>query len=242
MQEPATTATARRVLVVEDDPTISDLLRDYLEVEGYATDVCGDGAKAVERIRAGGHDLVLLDLMLPGLDGFDVLRLARGATDAPILVVSARREDIDKIRAFGLGADDYVAKPFSPGELMARVKAHLSKVDRLKSRYAESSEDEARPVVVRGLEVQPQARRVRVHGREVALAQKEFDLLWFLLRNPDRVFSKAELFERCWGVDAIGDTSTVTVHIARIREKIETHPEDAQYIETVWGAGYRFRA
>jgi two-component system, OmpR family, response regulator len=233
--------TVRRILVVEDDPTISDLLRDYLEVEGYATDVCRDGAKAVERIRSDVHDLVLLDLMLPGLDGFDVLRLARGATDAPILVVSARREDIDKIRAFGLGADDYVAKPFSPGELMARVKAHLSKVDRLKSRYTEP-EAEIRTIAVRGLEVQPQARRVLVHGREVSLAQKEFDLLLFLLRNPDRVFSKTELFEHCWGVDATGDTSTVTVHIARIREKIETHPEDAQYIETVWGAGYRFRA
>lgn len=234
------TETAKRVLVVEDDASLAGLLRDYLEASGFAAELRADGASGLERLRAGGCDLVLLDLMLPGLDGFDVLRLARAESDVPILVVSARREDIDKIRAFGLGADDYVAKPFSPGELMARVKANLAKVDRLRSRFAEPEAE--RPLRVRGLEVQPLARRVLVHGVEAALAQKEFDLLVFLLRNPDRVFSKAELFERVWGVDAVGDTSTVTVHVARIREKIETHPEDAQYIETVWGAGYRFRA
>ena len=233
-------SVGKRILVVEDDPSIADLLRDYLEANGFAPEPCGEGAKAVERIRAGACDLVLLDLMLPGLDGFDVLRLARAETDVPILVVSARREDVDKIRAFGLGADDYVAKPFSPGELVARVKANLSKVERLRSRYQEPEGE--RPIRVRGLEAQPLARRVLLHGVEVPLAQKEFDLLLFLLRNPDRVFSKNELFERVWGLDATGDTSTVTVHVARIREKLGAHPEDAQYIETVWGAGYRLRA
>ena len=230
----------RRVLVVEDDPVISELLKDYLEVNAFAVVVCADGTKGMEVVRAGGVDLILLDLMLPGIDGYEVLRLAREVTDIPILVVSARREDIDKIRAFGLGADDFIAKPFSPGELVARVKANLSRVDRLKHRFA--GREEEKTLTVRGLSVQTEARRVSVHGREVAMAQKEYDLLLFLLRHPDRVFSKDELFEKVWGQDANGDTSTVTVHVARIRDKIETQPEDAQYIETVWGAGYRFRA
>ncbi len=230
----------KRILVIEDDPSIAELVRDYLEVDGFEVVLCGDGLRGIERIRAGGHDLILLDLMLPGIDGFEVLRLAREVTDAPILVVSARREDIDKIRGFSLGADDYVAKPFSPGELVARVKAHLAKLERLKTRYGEP--ETPRSLTVRGLEVQVEARRVFVHGQEIALAQKEFDLLLYLLRHPNRVFSRDELFERVWGQDARGDAGTVTVHIARIREKIETHPEDAQYIETVWGAGYRFRA
>jgi DNA-binding response OmpR family regulator len=229
-----------RVLVVEDDPVISELLKDYLEVNAFAVVVCADGTKGMEVVRAGGVDLILLDLMLPGIDGYEVLRLAREVTDIPILVVSARREDIDKIRAFGLGADDFIAKPFSPGELVARVKANLSKVDRMKHRFA--GRDAEKTLTVRGLSVQTEARRVSVHGREVAMAQKEYDLLLFLLRHPDRVFSKDELFEKVWGQDANGDTSTVTVHVARIRDKIETRPEDAQYIETVWGAGYRFRA
>ncbi len=230
----------RRILVVEDDPVISELLKDYLEVSAFAVVVCADGTKGMEVVRAGGVDLILLDLMLPGIDGYEVLRLAREITDIPILVVSARREDIDKIRAFGLGADDFIAKPFSPGELVARVKANLSKVDRMKHRFA--GRDAEKTLTVRGLSVQTEARRVSVHGREVAMAQKEYDLLLFLLRHPDRVFSKDELFEKVWGMDANGDTSTVTVHVARIRDKIETRPEDAQYIETVWGAGYRFRA
>ena len=233
-------ADPRRILVIEDDPGIATLLKDYLEVDGFAADLCGDGPRGVELIRTGAYDLVLLDLMLPGIDGFEVLRLVRDSTDAPILVVSARKEDIDRIRGFSLGADDFVPKPFSPGELVARVKAHLSKVDRLKSRYGER--EEPKSLVVRGLEVQPVARRVFVHGRETLLPAKEFDLLLFLLRHPNRVFSKDELFDRIWGMDAHGDASTVTVHVARVREKIETHPEDAQYIETVWGAGYRFRA
>lgn len=231
---------SRRVLVVEDDPVISELLKDYLEVNAFTVVVCADGTKGMEVVRAGGVDLILLDLMLPGIDGYEVLRLAREITDIPILVVSARREDIDKIRAFGLGADDFIAKPFSPGELVARVKANLSKVDRMKHRFA--GREEEKTLTVRGLSVQTEARRVSVHGREVAMAQKEYDLLLFLLRHPDRVFSKDELFEKVWGQDANGDTSTVTVHVARIRDKIETRPEDAQYIETVWGAGYRFRA
>ena len=231
---------ARRILVVEDDPVIAELLKDYLEVSAFAVVVCADGTKGMEAVRAGGVDLILLDLMLPGIDGYEVLRLAREVTDIPILVVSARREDIDKIRAFGLGADDFIAKPFSPGELVARVKANLSRVDRLKHRFA--GREAEKTLTVRGLSVQTEARRISVHGREVAMAQKEYDLLLFLLRHPDRVFSKDELFEKVWGLDANGDTSTVTVHIARIRDKIETRPEDAQYIETVWGAGYRFRA
>ncbi|HBP38713.1 MAG TPA: DNA-binding response regulator [Clostridiales bacterium] len=229
----------QKILIIEDDPSIAELMRDYLEVAGYATDICLTGIKGLEAIRSSAYDLVLLDLMLPGIDGFDILRQTRSQTDAPILIVSARHEDIDKIKGLGLGADDYITKPFSPGELTARVKAHLAKVERLKSLYAAP---EPRQIKVRGLEVQPDARRVFLNGKEIALAQKEFELLLYFVRHPNRVFSKDELLSSIWGVDAVSDSATVTVHIARIREKIESDPADMQYIETVWGTGYRFRA
>lgn len=230
----------KKILVIEDDPAIAELQKDYLDVNDFDTDICTDGLKGLEQVKTLSYDLILLDLMLPGLSGLDLLRQVRGITDVPILIVSAKREDIDKIKGLGLGADDYVTKPFSPGELVARVKAHLSKMERMKSRY--SDRDQAKTLLIRGLEIQPESRRVLLNGRAVNLAHKEFDLLLFLMYNPNRVFSKDELFEIIWGLDALGDTATVTVHIARIREKIESGPSDEQYIETVWGAGYRFRA
>ncbi len=228
-----------KILIIEDDPSIAGLMRDYLEVAGFSADLCLSGNKGLEAIRTTAYDLILLDLMLPGLDGYDILRQTRSQTAAPILIVSARQEDIDKIKGLSLGANDYITKPFSPGELTARVKAHLAHSERLKKHYATP---EPRTIKIRGLELQPEDRRVFINGQEISLAAKEYDLLLFLVRHPNHVFSKEALFEQVWGLDAIGDTSTVTVHIARIREKIEVEPSGMQYIETVWGVGYRLRA
>jgi DNA-binding response OmpR family regulator len=228
-----------KILIIEDDPSIAELMRDYLEVAGFTVDLCLTGLQGLAAIRQGTYDLILLDLMLPGLDGYDILRQTRDQTTAPILIVSARQEDINKIKGLSLGADDYITKPFSPGELTARVKAHLARVERLKQQY---STPEPRMIKVRGLIVQPDDRRVFVNDQEISLAAKEFDLLVFLARHPNRVFSKEDLFEHVWGLDAIGETSTVTVHVARIRDKLEADPSAPQYIETVWGVGYRLRA
>ncbi|MHB1453278.1 MAG: response regulator transcription factor [Saccharofermentanales bacterium] len=230
----------KRILIIEDDASIAELERDYLEISGFSATLCDDGARGLTLIRAGGFDLILLDIMLPGIDGLEILRHIRNDVDVPVLLVSAKKEDVDKIRGLGLGADDYITKPFSPGELIARVQAHLSKYDRLKNRY--ESNGTAPSLTVRGLEIQKDARRVFINGREINLAQKEFELLLFLAQNPNKVFDREELFSRIWGMEALGDSSTVTVHIARVRDKIESDPSNAQYIETVWGAGYRFRA
>jgi len=229
----------KKVLIIEDDSSIAQLEKDYLEINGYEVTICDNGLSGMDKIREKLHDLVILDIMLPGLDGFDILKHTREETDIPILIVSAKKEDIDKIRGLGYGADDYITKPFSPGELIARVKSHFAKYDRLKSNN--NHDDKDKSIVIRGLEIQPFARRVFMNSMEISLAQKEFDLLLYLARNPNRVFSKEELFEKIWGTDSLGDTATVTVHIARIREKIEADPGNAQYIETVWGSGYRMR-
>ncbi|MCX7748627.1 MAG: response regulator transcription factor [Clostridia bacterium] len=229
----------KKVLIIEDDDSIAELQKDYLEMSGFSVEICGDGLKGLKLIEDGDFDLLILDIMLPGMDGLEILRRIRNTKDIPVLLVSAKKEEIDKIRGFGLGADDYITKPFSPAELVARVNAHLAKYERLKSKYANG--DKSVVLTVRGLEVQKNSRRVFVNGKEVNLAQKEFELLLFLIQNPNRVFGREELFERIWGLDALGDASTVTVHIARVREKIESDPSNPQYIETVWGAGYRFR-
>ena len=229
----------KKILIIEDDQSISELQRDYLEISGFSVKICSDGLTGLNSILNEEHDLIILDIMLPGLDGFEILRKIRDIRDVPVLLVSAKKEEIDKIRGLGLGADDYITKPFSPGELVARVNAHISKYERLKSKY--QIEDKKANIVIRGLEVQRDSRRVFVGGREVSLAQKEFDVLLFFVQNPNRVFGREELFERLWGLDSLGDAATVTVHIARIREKIEADPANPQYIETVWGAGYRFR-
>jgi DNA-binding response OmpR family regulator len=221
------------VLIIEDDPEIAALERDYLLMSGYETVLADNGVDGLDA--AKDADLVILDIMLPGMDGFTVLNKLRETSDIPVILISARGEDIDKIRGLGLGADDYIQKPFSPGELVARVRAHLSRFERLTSKARNTT------LSVRGLDVNREDRRVHVRGEECSLTPKEFDILLFLMENPNRVFSKEDLFERVWGLDALGDGDTVVVHVRRLREKIEPEPQNPQYVETVWGAGYRFR-
>lgn len=230
----------KKILIIEDDQSIAKLQKDYLEISGYNVTLVDNGTKGLLELGKDQFDLVILDIMLPGIDGFEVLKKIRETNDIPVLLVSARQEEIYKINGLGLGADDYITKPFSSGELVARVNAHLNKFERLKERFG-SSGSSGNKIIVRGLEIQKDARRVFINGNEVTMAMREFDLLLFLVQNANRVFGKEDLFERIWGLDALGDASTVTVHIARIREKIESNPSKPQYIDTVWGAGYRFR-
>ena len=226
----------KKILIIEDDKSIAELQRDYLEIDDFLVEIALSGEEGLEKALNAQIDLILLDLMLPGVDGFQICKKVRAEKDIPILMVSAKREDIDKIRGLGLGADDYIVKPFSPGELVARVKAHLSRYERLISK-----EIQKEMILIRGLRIDKESRRVYINDREVPFTTKEFDILLFLATNPDHVFSKEELFERLWGMDSFGDISTVTVHIKKIREKIEVDPSHPQYIETIWGAGYRFK-
>lgn len=227
--------TGKRVLIIEDDTAIAELQRDYLEASGFAVDIESRGDAGLRRAAEGRYNLVILDVMLPGLTGFEVCRELRAHSDIPILLVSARREDIDKIRGLGLGADDYITKPFSPAELVARVKAHLIRYERL------TGGTEDAPVVVRELEINPAARQAIVRGEVVPLTAREFEILLLMASYPDRVFTREEIFDRLWGAERYGDVSTVTVHVRRIREKIEHNPSDPVYIETVRGFGYRLR-
>lgn len=234
----------RKVLIVEDDQAIAELERDYLEVHGYEVTLRADGHQALSEALEQEYDLIILDVMLPGMDGFDILRRIRETKFIPVLMVSARKEDIDKIRGLGLGADDYVTKPFSPSELVARVKAHLERYDRLTGAgvgAGSSPVRKSRELNIRGLVIQVDARRVLLHGEELSLTTKEFDLLLFLAENPDRVYSKDALLDKVWGIEHFGDAATVTVHVGKIRDKIQKDPSMHQYIETVWGAGYRFK-
>lgn len=226
----------KRILLVEDDQGIAEVESDYLIANGFVVDIAYDGNQGCEKALQGDYDLLLLDIMLPGKDGFAICREVRDVKDTPILMVSAKREDIDKIRGLGLGADDYIVKPFSPNELVARVKAHIARYERLTG-----GRNTGDAMIFGDLEIRRQERRVFLAGREISLKNREFDLLLFLAENPGLVFSKDSLFERIWGMEAMGDTATVTVHINRIREKIEPKPSEPRYVETVWGAGYRFR-
>ncbi|MBP1965101.1 response regulator transcription factor [Paenibacillus aceris] len=226
-----------RILIIEDEQSIAELERDYLEISGFEVDIENRGDKGLQLALSAEYDLIILDLMLPKIDGFEICRRIRSEKDIPILMVSAKKEDIDKIRGLGLGADDYIIKPFSPSELVARVKAHLARYERLMGRR-EAKNDEVR---IRGLMIDKTARRVFVNEREVVFTTKEFDLLAHLAMNPNRVYSKEQLFDLLWGMDAMGEIATVTVHIRKLREKIEQDPSNPQYIETIWGAGYRFR-
>lgn len=227
----------KRILIIEDDKAIAELERDYLEANDFSVEIISDGKKGEEKALAEDFDLILLDLMLPSADGFAVCRAIRREKDTPILMVSARQEEIDKVRGLGLGADDYIVKPFSPNELTARVKAHIARYERLTQRTVQKSDS----IFTDGLEICPEARRVFTDGKEVSLTRREFDLLLFFAQNPGIAFSKDKLFDRIWGMDALGDTATVMVHINRIREKIEPNPATPVYIETVWGVGYRFQ-
>ncbi|MCY9591087.1 DNA-binding response regulator [Paenibacillus chitinolyticus] len=226
----------KSILIVEDERLIAELQRDYLEVHGFGVDIAEDGENGLRLALTGNYDLILLDLMIPRIGGFEVCRKIREEKDIPILMVTAKKEDIDIIRGLGLGADDYITKPFKPAELVARVKAHLSRYERLIGPLKSKEE-----VSIRELVIQLDSRRVFLRGSEITLTTKEFDLLWFLARNPNRVFSKDHLFEKLWGMNSLGDSQTVTVHIRKLREKIELDSSNSEYIETVWGAGYRFR-
>ena len=226
-----------KILIVEDEVAIADLEKDYLELSDFTVDICNTGDEGLEVALKGNYDLVILDLMLPGLDGFEVCRRIREEKDIPILMVSAKKDDIDKIRGLGLGADDYMTKPFSPSELVARVKAHMARYERLVGTQKPQNE----MVEIRGIRIDKTARRVYVDGVERTFTTKEFDLLTFLAEHPNHVFTKDELFREIWDMDSIGDIATVTVHIKKIREKIEKDSSKPEYIETIWGVGYRFK-
>ncbi len=226
-----------KILIVEDEQEIAELEKDYLELSGFEVEIETDGESGLQRALEGNFDLYILDLMLPGTDGFEICTKIRKENDKPILMVSAKKDDIDKIHGLGLGADDYITKPFSPSELVARVKAHISRYQRISSNTTESHDE----IEIRGLKIDKTARRVWVNGEEKNLTTKEFDLLTFLAEHPNHVFSKEELFSRIWDMELIGDIATVTVHIKKIREKIEPDKSRPQYIETIWGVGYRFK-
>ncbi len=226
-----------RILIIEDEDSIADLEKDYLELSDFEVTIENDGMKGLDTVINEDWDLLILDLMLPGIDGFEICKRIRESRNMPIIIVSAKKDDIDKIRGLGLGADDYMTKPFSPSELVARVKAHLSRYERLVNSGAAVNDI----IEIRGLKIDKTARRVWVNGEEKQFTTKEFDLLTFLASNPDRVFTKDELFRNIWDMDSIGDIATVTVHIKKIREKVEADSSNPQYIETIWGVGYRFR-
>ena len=226
-----------KILIVEDEEAIADLEKDYLELSGFEVQVANDGVKGLELALSDDFNLVILDLMLPGVDGFEICRKVREEKNTPIIMVSAKKDDIDKIRGLGLGADDYMTKPFSPSELVARVKAHMARYKRLVGSNAQQNDI----VEIRGIKIDKTARRVWVNGEEKAFTTKEFDLLTFLAENPNHVFTKDELFREIWDMASIGDIATVTVHIKKIREKIEYDTSKPQYIETIWGVGYRFK-
>jgi DNA-binding response OmpR family regulator len=227
----------KKILIIEDDSSIAELERDYMEINGFSVDIESAGDTGLRAALSVDYDLVILDLMLPKVDGFEICRQLRTVKDIPILMVSARKEDIDKIRGLGLGADDYIIKPFSPGELVARVKAHLARYERLRGSTTPKNDE----ICIRGLHIDKTSHRVYINNEEANLTAKEFDLLVLLGSNPNRVFSKTEIFERIWGLDSLGDIATVTVHIGKLREKIELVPSNPQYIETIWGVGYRFK-
>ncbi|WP_367566234.1 response regulator transcription factor [Lacrimispora sp.] len=228
----------KKILIIEDDELIAELERDYLEASGFEVEIDLNGDSGLKQIMAGGYDALILDVMLPGKNGFDVCREVRKELNLPVIMITARKEDVDKIRGLGLGADDYMVKPFSPAEMVARVKSHIQIHERL---LGEKVEMENQSVTIRDLTIFPKERRVYLAGTEVTLTNKEFELLLLLIENPNIVFSKDTLFDRIWGMDAAGNTATVTVHINRLREKIEKDPASPRFIETVWGAGYRFK-
>lgn len=222
-----------RVLIIEDDELIAELERDYLETAGFETEIETDGIKGLARALQGGLETILLDVMLPGKNGFDICREIRKETNIPIIMVTAKKEEVDKIRGLGLGADDYLVKPFSPAEMVARVRSHIQIHERL---LEQRKKETVKEITVKNLTIFPEERRVLLDGEEVFLSNKEFDVLLFLAENPNIVFSKERLFDRVWGMDAVGTMATVTVHVNRVREKLNN-----QFIDTVWGAGYRFR-
>ncbi len=229
--------TMSKILIIEDEEAIADLEKDYLELSDFEVTIENTGDVGLSTALREEFDLIILDLMLPGMDGFEVCKKIREEKNVPILMVSAKKDDIDKIRGLGLGADDYMTKPFSPSELVARVKAHMARYDRLVGTNQKNNDI----VEIRGIRIDKTARRVYIDGEEKGFTTKEFDLLTFLAENPNHVYTKEELFREIWDMDSIGDIATVTVHIKKIREKIEFDTAKPQYIETIWGVGDRFK-
>jgi len=227
----------KRILIIEDDPIIAEVEKDYLEVNGFEVDIADTGNSGIDMALSNQYDLILLDLMLPGVDGFAVCKKLRETLDIPIIMVTAKQEDIDTIKGLNMGADDYITKPFSPNVLVAHVKANLSQYERLKQAGGKSPDE----ITAGNIRIQITSRRVYVDNKEVDVKNKEYELLLFLISNKDTVFSKETLYERIWGFDALGDNATVTVHINRLRDKVEDEPSSPKYIQTVWGVGYRFK-
>ena len=226
-----------KILIIEDDVNILRLETDYLEANDFNTESASNGKKGLEMALSNDYDLILLDLMLPGVDGFEICKRIREKKDVPVLLVSARKEEAAKINGLGFGADDYIVKPFSPSELIARIKAHISRYRRLTHSVSQNENK----IEFNGLSLNALTGDASLNGNAIVLTKKEFDLLFFLASNPDTVFTKDELFEKVWGYDPLGDTSTLTVHINRIREKLKAADADSDYIKTVWGRGYRFK-
>jgi DNA-binding response OmpR family regulator len=226
----------KKILIIEDDKSIAELQKDYLEIEGFQVEITINGKIGMQKALSEDFDLILLDIMLPEINGFEVCKQIRKTKETPILLISAKRDDADKILGLGLGADDYITKPFSPAELVARIKSHLARYERLSKKASQQS-----PQIIEKNElcVDLDSHRVFINDKEKNLTAKEYEVLLLFLRNPNRVFSKEEIFDRIWGEDVYGDITTVTVHIRKIREKIEKDPSNPQLIETVWGVGYR---
>ncbi|ALC86954.1 MULTISPECIES: response regulator transcription factor [Bacillaceae] len=225
----------KNILLIEDEVSIAELQRDYLEINDFNVDIEHTGNVGLQRALKGNYDLIILDIMLPGINGFDICKQIRAVKNIPILLVSAKKEDIDKIRGLGLGADDYITKPFSPSELVARVKAHLARYERLSGSPTKSN-----TIFIHGISIDKSSRKVNINGEDLPFTTKEFDLLVFLMMHPNQVLNKEQLYENIWGFDSAADVSTVTVHIGKLRSKIERDPAHPKLLETVWGAGYRF--
>jgi len=227
----------KRILIIEDDLNIAELERDYLQLNGYEADIVQDGILGLKKALTGRYEVIIVDLMLPGKDGYQITKEIRDKFEIPVIIVSAKNEDIDKIRGLGFGADDYLTKPFSPAELVARVKSHILRYERLKGKVVACE-----VITHRGLEINTSSHKVLVNGKEVQLTTTEYGLLVFFAANPNIVFSKEHIFETIWGDDYLGETATVSVHVQKIRKKIERDPSNPEYIETLWGTGYRFNS
>lgn len=233
----------KRILIAEDDAEIAAVEKDYMEINGMEADVAIDGDSALKMLMAKHYDLLLLDIMMPGKNGYELCKEIRATFDIPILMVTARIAPTDKIRGLGFGADDYITKPFDPSELVARVKANLAQYERLKNTDTDKGNTENNVSIIQfgSIKINTLTHRVYVNDAEIELKNKEYELLLFLMSNPDTVFSKEQLYDRVWGMDAFGELKTIIVHINRLREKIETDPQTPKHIQTVWGAGYRFK-
>lgn len=227
----------KNVLIIEDDINIAELERDYLKLNGYKADIVDDGILGMQKAVSGVYDVIVVDLMLPRKNGYEIIKEIRKKLEIPVIVVSAKSEDIDKIRGLDYGADDYLTKPFSPAELVARVNSHIKRYERLKGNGVSNE-----IIVHRGMEINTAAHKVFINGQEIQMTTKEYELLFFLASNPNIVFTKEQLFDSIWGSDYYGDTATVPVHIQKIRKKIEKDPSNPEFIETLWGTGYRFNS